>query len=108
MIVEMPAPTDVTGVCRLCGMVQYLARYTPNFADDLEPIHALTRNNTEFVWSQACQDAFSCLKRKLSETPVLAYSNPDETLVLQVDSSRDGLGVALTQNDKPIEYPSRN
>ena len=37
-IVEMPASTDVTGVCRLCGMVQYLVRYTPNLADDLEYI----------------------------------------------------------------------
>ena len=107
-IVQMPAPTDVTGVRRLCGMVQYLARYTPNLADDLEPIHALTRSNTESVWSQVCQDAFSRPKRKLSETPVLAYYNPDETLVLQVDSSRDGLGAALAHNDKPIEHASRN
>ena len=107
-IVEMSAPTDVTGVRRLCGMVQYLARYTPNLADDLEPIHALTRSNTEFVWSQVCQDAFSRLKRKLSETPVLAYYNPDETLVLQVDSSKDGLRAALMQNGKPIEHASRN
>ena len=74
-------------------MVQYLARYTPNL---------------EFVWSQVCQDAFSRPKRKLSETPVLAYYNPDETLVLQVDSSKDGLGAALMQNNKPIEYASRN
>ena len=106
-IVEMPAPTDVTGVRRLCGMVQYLARYTSNLVD-LEPIHALTRSNAEFMWSQACQDAFSRLKRKLSETPVLAYYNPDETLVLQVDSSKDGLGAALMQNGKPIQYASRN
>ena len=60
------------------------------------------------MWPQVCQDAFSRLKRKLSETPVLAYYNPDETLVLQVDSSRDGLGAALTHNDKPIEHASRN
>ena len=107
-VVEMPAPTDVTVVRRLCGMVQYLAHYTSNLADDMEPIHALTRSNTEFVWSSACQDAFSRLNRKLSETPVLAYYNPGVTLVLQVDSRRGGLGAALTQNGKPIEYASRN
>ena len=107
-IVEVPAPTYVTGVRRLCGIVQYLARYTPNLADDLEPIHALTRSNTEFVWSQVCQDAFSRPKRKLSETPVHVYYNPDETLVLHVDSSKDGIGAAIMQNGKSIEYPSRN
>ena len=102
---EMPAPTDITGVRR---MVQYLARYTPNLADDLAPSHALTRKDTDFVWSKACVEAFNCLKRKLSKAPVLVFYNPEETLVLQVDSSKDGLGAALLQNGKPIEYASQN
>ena len=49
-IQEMPAPEDVSGVRRLCGMIQYLAWYTPNLASDLEPIHALTRKDIAFKW----------------------------------------------------------
>ena len=36
-IVNMPAPTDIAGIKRFCGMVQYLSRFLPNLAGDLEP-----------------------------------------------------------------------
>ena len=104
----MNVPEDVTEVRRLCGMVQYLARYMPNLADDLEPIHQLTRKDVEFNWSKECDDAFKRLKQKMSNSPVLGYYNPEEELVLQVDSSEKGLGAVLLQEGKPLEYPSRN
>ena len=34
-IQDMPVPEDVSSVCQLCGMIQYLTRYTPNLANDL-------------------------------------------------------------------------
>ena len=47
------------------------------------------------------------MKRKIIEAPLLIYFNPDKELVLQVDSSKDGLGAALLQDGKPIVYASR-
>ena len=41
-ILEMPAPEDIHGVKRLCDMVQYLSKFLPNLADDMEAIRALT------------------------------------------------------------------
>ena len=38
---------------------------------------------------------------------MLVYFDPDKELVLQVDSSKEGLGAALLQDGKPIEYASR-
>ena len=69
----MPAPTDVEGVRRLFGMAQYMARFLPNLAEILEPMRALTRKNTPFVWSKECETAFNSLKKDLSEPPCLAY-----------------------------------
>ena len=63
---DMPAPTDVEGVKRLCGMAQYMAKFLPNLAATLEPIRALTRKDTPFVWSKECEDAFNTLKKNLS------------------------------------------
>ena len=40
---DMPVPTDVAGVKRLCGMVQYMSRFLPDLAETIEPIRALTR-----------------------------------------------------------------
>ena len=50
-ILDMPPPTDVHGVRRLCGMVQYLAKFMPNLASDLEPIRALTKKDSVWNWS---------------------------------------------------------
>ena len=106
-VCAMPPPTDELGVKRLCGMVQYMAKFMPNLASDLEPIRALTRQNVEWNWSEECELAFNRIKDKLTKTPVLSYFNPDKQLVLQVDSSKDGLGAVLLQDGKPIEYASR-
>ena len=104
---DMPAPTDVQGVRRLCGMVQYLARFLPNLADELEPIRALTRKGQEWNWSKECQEALERVKKKITSTPTLAYFDEKKELILQVDSSKDGLGAALIQDGKPLEYASK-
>ena len=46
----MPAPEDVEGVKRLCGMAQYMSRFIPDLAGTLEPIRALTRKEVVYVW----------------------------------------------------------
>ena len=91
-ILNMPTPTDV--------------QFLPNLASDLQPIRELTRKNVDWNWSGECEEAFIKVK-KITEGPLLIYFNPDKELVLQVDSSKDGLVAALLQDGKPIEYASR-
>lgn len=104
---DMPAPTDVAGVKRLCGMAQYMSRFLPDLAGTLEPIRALTRKDTPFVWSTECESAFDTLKKNLSESPCLAYFDVSKEVVIQVDSSQHGIGAVLLQEGRPIEYASR-
>ena len=103
----MPIPNDVSGVKRLCDMVQYLAKFMPNLATDLEPLRNLTRKNVPWVWSKDCDNAVLTIKRKISTPPPLLYFNETKTLKLQVDSSKSGFGAVLLQDGKPIEYASR-
>ena len=63
-IVKMPSPTDVSGVKQFCEMVQYLARFLPNLANDLEPIRKLTRKDEEWNWSAECKAAIQIVKNK--------------------------------------------
>ena len=42
-ILEMPPPTGIHGVKRFCGMVQYLAKFMPDLATDLEPVVSQSR-----------------------------------------------------------------
>ena len=78
-----------------------------NLASDLEPIRALTKKDIVENWSRECDEALNAVKRKVTNTPVLAYFNPEKELVQQVDSSKDGLGAAILQGGRPIEFASR-
>ena len=66
----------------------------PNLACDLEPIRALTKKDSVWNWSRECAEALNAVKRKVTNTPVLTYFDPEKELVLQVDSSEDGLGAS--------------
>ncbi|VDI75828.1 Hypothetical predicted protein [Mytilus galloprovincialis] len=104
---EMPCPTDVSGVKRLCGMVQYMAKFLPDLANDLAPIRELTRKDVPWIWSDECNMAFKRVKKRLTEAPILAYFDVNKEVVLQVDSSKSGLGAVLLQEGKPVEFASR-
>ena len=58
-------------------------------------------------WNDSCVQAFKVIKEKITNTLMLAYFDQDKDLILQVDSSKDGLGVIIMQDEKPIEYASR-
>lgn len=103
---DMPGPTDVEGIRRLCGMVQYMSRFLPDHAKTLEPIHAPTRKENLFVWSKECDRVFNTLKSNLSESSCLAYFDVSREVVIQVDNSKHGIGAVLLQEGRSIEYAS--
>lgn len=105
-IIDMPSATDIPGVKRFCGVVQYMAKFLPSLSTTLEPLRTFTRKDTPRTWTKKCEKAFTDVKKQLTGTPVLVYFNPDLELTLQTDSSKDGLGAVLLQNGKPIEYAS--
>ena len=75
---------------------------------DAKPLTALTKNDVKFMWTQACEDVFQSLKRKLVTTPIL-IAQPDTTRGFDVycDASNIGLGCVLMQDGHVIAYASR-
>ena len=106
-ITQMPRPTDVAGVQRLLGMIQYLAKFLPNLSDITKPLRELTHKEVEWVWDQPQEDAFRKLQEAVTSTPVLRYYNLAEEVTIQCDASQTGLGAALMQNGQPVAYASR-
>ena len=47
------------------------------------------------------------MKRRLTEAPVLALPQEDVGFMVYTDTSRNGLGCVLMQNDRVITYASR-
>ena len=108
-ITQMPRPTDVAGVQRLLGMIQYLAKFLPNLSDITKPLREreLTHKEVKWVWDQPQENAFRKLQEAVTSTPVLRYYNLAEEVTIQCDASQTGLGVALMQNGQPVAYASR-
>ena len=66
------------------------------------------RDDVEWVWEDVHSTAVRTLKNKLREAPTLAYFDITKPVSIQTDASKDGLGVCLMQNARPIAYASRS
>ena len=104
---DMTQPTDVEGVQRINGFVNYLAKFLPKLSDVTEPIRQLTKKDVPWNWSESQENAFQKMKSLVKKAPVLAYFDNEETVHIQCDASERGLGAALLQNGKPVSFASR-
>ena len=53
------------------------------------------------------QAAFKLVKKEIAAAPIMAYYDPKKTTVLQTDSSINGSGACLLQDEKPIYFTSK-
>jgi hypothetical protein len=109
---EFPTPQSVQDVRRFLGLASYYRRFICNFARIARPLHQLTSNGAEYVWTNDCRKAFRELKEKLTTAPVLAYPDFSRDFVLETDASVQGIGAVLGQYQKddkvhPVAYASR-
>ena len=64
-------------------------------------LHHLTQKDVHFSWTKECNESFQCLKRSLTEAPILAFPHFDlhaNPFILQTDASARGLGAILQQD----------
>lgn len=75
---DMPRPTDVKGVQRFLGMINYLSKFCDHLSDGCEILRQLTHKDTIWEWSDAHERVFTRLKDAITKAPILKYYNPDE------------------------------
>ena len=110
---DFPAPCNVTELRQFLGLASYYRRFVAQFAKIASPLHRLTGKDVRWEWTEDCQTAFSELKQRLLNSPVLVYPDFDLDFILETDASKDGLGAILSQkkaDDKlhPVAYASRS
>ena len=74
-VAKMAKPTDVKSIQRLIGFVTYLSWFLRDLFDRIEPSRQLAKIN------QAVE-IFEDVKCLVISSPVLAYYNPEEDLVI--------------------------
>ena len=70
---EIPPPKTATEVRSFLGLAGYYRRYVKGFAATAAPLHALTRKDAVFHWSEDCQAAFDRLNTLLATSPITAF-----------------------------------
>ena len=92
-------PTNVTEIRSFLGLAGYYRKFVEGFSKLAAPLTKLTRKEEKFVWSEACQQSFDELKRKLTSTPVLTLPSGQDGYTVYCDASRQGLGCVLMQHE---------
>ena len=72
-------------------------------------ISELLKGDVVWQWGPKQEQAFQDLKRMVSNTPVLAFNDPNRATIVSADVSSHGLGVLQRHGDqmKPVTYCSR-
>lgn len=97
-MLEMPKPTDVAGVQRLIGFVNYLSKFLPRLSDVCEPLRKLMAKDVEWYWTDHQDQAFQRIRQLVTEAPVLKYYEPMEELTLEFELNLS-LGYVMTETD---------
>ncbi|XP_056144368.1 uncharacterized protein K02A2.6-like [Lampris incognitus] len=111
-VVEAPAPTNVSQLRSLLGMINYYGRFIPDLATILQPLNSLLHKGKKWQGTTACEAAFRKVKELMVSQKVLTHYNPELPLRLACDASPYGVGAVLSHVmpdgvEKPIAYASR-
>ncbi|KAL7836385.1 hypothetical protein AOLI_G00276690 [Acnodon oligacanthus] len=111
-VTEFLVPTDVRQVRQFLGLTSYYRKFIGGYAQHAEPLFALTRQDSLFLWDENCQLAMDFLKERLTSAPILCFPDFERAFYLHTDACDTGLGAALMQLDKTgkevvVAYASR-
>jgi hypothetical protein len=76
-------------------------------------LHQLTSKAKAFHWTEACDNAFKCLKKELASTSVVRHPDFERDFILCTDASSEGMGAVLSQKDdsgveRPVAFASKS
>jgi len=85
-------PTTVRGVQSFLGFCNFYRKFILNYGRVARPLMALTRKENVFLWDRYCQSAFTELKSRLVNAPLLVHFNPQYESMVETDASDGVLG----------------
>ncbi|XP_057187744.1 retrovirus-related Pol polyprotein from transposon 412 [Triplophysa rosa] len=132
-VTTWPRPNTVAALRSFLGFCGYYRRFVRDYSKVAYPLNQLlsgyppaakkskVKKDHTYLnpsepfgsrWDGKCEAAFEELKRRLTQAPVLVFSNPQLPYVLHVDASQEGLGGVLYQDQgeglRPVAFISRS
>lgn len=110
---EFPVPRNIHEVRQFLGLASYFRKFVKGFGEIARPLTSLLKKQNLWKWTDTENQAFTNLKARLVERPVLALYDPKLDTELHTDASALGIGGILLQWQsnprelKPVAYFSR-
>ena len=111
VISQLPYPSCVRAVRSFLGYAGFYRRFIRDFSKVALPLSNLLQKEVEFDFNDRCKEAFDCLKRALTTTPIIQAPDWTAPFELMCDASNYALGAVLAQKidklPRVIYYASR-
>ncbi|XP_058761394.1 uncharacterized protein LOC131634786 [Vicia villosa] len=105
-ILDWPKPRSLTALRGFLGLAEFYRRFVHHYASLTAPLTDLL-HMTKLQWNTEADSAFTTLKRKMTETPVLALPDFAKPFVLETDASGVAVGAILSQDSHLITFFSK-
>jgi hypothetical protein len=106
-VLNWKQPKSVADIRSFLGLAGYYRRFIEDFSRIARPMTQLIKKENKFVWSEACENSFQELKKRLTTAPVLTLPDIRKDFEIYCDASKQGLGCVLMQMGKVVAYASR-
>ena len=117
-ITKYPKCTTYTTIKGFIRLVGHYRHFIKDFDKISDPLHECARGDTAkkkkewVVLDEAARNAFHKLKKAVMSAPVLAYPDPSNEYLLEMDASKLSLGAVLSQKQSdgryhPVAFGSR-
>ena len=84
-------------MCQFIGMINQLAKFVPNCAHVIRSLTELLGIKRTWQWGPTQKEAFTAIKKMLTEPTVLALYDPSAASKISAVVSSYGIGAVLLQ-----------
>src|SRR3979490_2123146 len=96
VIQDWPEPRKVKDVQSFLRFANFYRHFIFNYSDLTVLLTRLTRKDTLWVFTGACQTSFESLKKSFTTAPVLTHWIPGSPLIVETDASDYALAAILS------------
>lgn len=112
-VADWPTPTKVKDIQAFLGFANFYRRFIKDFSKLAGPMMELLRKDAQWRWTVRQQESFDGLKKKFTESPVLAMPDLEKPFIVECDASDFATGAVLSQigpdgDIHPIAYYSKS
>lgn len=107
-VLSIESPKNKKELLRILGLFKFFSKFIPNLSQLTYNMRSLTKNNTDFKWTEAHEQELCLLKTLITSEPILKIFDENKKILIQADASSKGIGCVLLQNDHPVAFASRS